>query len=331
MSFKSDERQYQLDWKGRTKTLSVEALRPGVYTGPPDGHESNRDEMFLHEAHSEENLLPFVRREALDIFQRADIDWHDSADNRRPSNYLLDSMVSCVNCLMPFANDGVALARLFLPLVPNAVEALPVEDSRMLSFEWMGVDNPLGETSRKRKRGSHGTSVDVFCVLKRADGGHTGLLVEWKYTESYPKDKQEHGHHYVPLLEAADGPVDLAQCGDATVLFVNPLYQLARQQLLAQATERGRVFGCDRVMVVVVVPEGNLGYRGHVPAAALRRRFPGLSLADVWTRLLRRPDRFALISFDRLLANFHDDAFPTIAPALQEMRARYFRGGFGGE
>jgi len=132
------------------------------------------------------------------------------------------------------------------------------------------------------------------------------------------------------LLEAADAPVDLARCGGATALFVNPLYQLARQQLLAQATERAHVFGCDRVMVVVVVPEGNLGYRGHVPGTGLRRRFPGLSLADVWTKLLRRPDRFALVSFDRLLASFRDEAFPTIAPALQEVRARYFRGGFGG-
>lgn len=330
MSFKRDERQYQLDWKGHTKSLSIGALRPGLYTGPPNGHEPNRDEMFLHEANSEENLLPFVRKEALKIFEDAVIDWHDSADKRRPSNYLMDSMVSCVNCLMPFANDGVALATLFRPLVPDAVEAEPVEAGRVLSFEWIGVDNPLGEPSPKRKRGSHGTSVDAFCVLRRVNGGRTGLLVEWKYTESYPKEKQEYGHHYVPLLEAPDGPVDLDQAGGTTALLVDPFYQLARQHLLAQATERERIFGCDRVMVVVLVPEGNLGYREHVPSATLRRKFPGLSLADVWTKLLRRPDRFALTSFDRLLAVFQDGAFPTIVPSLQEVRARYFRGGYNG-
>jgi hypothetical protein len=330
MSFKQDERQYQLDWKRHTKGLSVEALRPGLYTGPPNGHEPKRDETFLHEAHSEENLLPSVRTEALDIFERAGIDWHEGPDSRRPSNYLMDSMVSCVNCLMPFANDGLSLATLLRPLVPDAVEARPVEDGRVLSFEWIGVDNPLGERSPKRKRGSHGTSIDAFCVLRRADGGHTGLLVDWKYTESYPKEKQEHGHDYVPLLEAADGPIDLAQCGGATALMVNPLYQLARQQLLAQATERQHAFDCDRVMVVVLVPEGNLGYREHVPGASLRLRFPRLSLGEVWTRILRSPDRFALTSFDRLLAGFQDDAFPAIAPPIREMRARYFRGGFGG-
>ena len=327
MSYKGEERKHQIDWKDHTTTLSAEALRPGMYTGPSDGSASSRDEMFLHEARCEENLLPFVRKEALDIFERAGIDWHHGPTTHLPSNYLMDSMVSCVNCLLPFAHDGVSLATLLRPLVPEAVEAIPVEDGRVITFEWIGDDNPLRETSPKRKRGSHGTSVDAFCVVKRADGGHTGLLIEWKYTEGDRDEGPKHGNHYVDFLESGDGPVDVARCGGAAALFVDPLYQLARLQLLAHATEREHILGCDRVLVLVLVPAGNRAYRDRVPCTNLQRQFPGLGLAEVWPRVLRRPDRFALTSFDGLMTTFQDDAFPALAPVLREVRARYTRVG----
>jgi hypothetical protein len=326
MSFKQNELMLQLAWKSRTRSLSAGALAPGLYTGPSDRKKATRQEMFLHETRSEENLIPDVRRQALEIFQQEGIDWHHGPVGK-PSNYLMDSMVSCVNCLMPFATDGVALATLLRPLVPDAVEAEPIEDGRVMSFEWMGVDNPLREPSPKRKRGSHGTSADTFCKLRRADGGRTGLLLEWKYTESYLDEEQKFGSHYLPLLEAADGPIDLTRCGGARALFLDPLYQLARLQLLAQATERAQALGCDRVIVAVIVPDGNLDYRRHIPGADLRQRYAGLSLEKTWSTLLRLPDRFVLTSLDELLSAFRDDAFPGIAPALREIRARYSRRG----
>ncbi len=168
MSFKSQERRRQLDWKATTRSLSVEARLAGLYTKPSQGRTPARDEVFLHETRSVENLLPGVRTEALKIFKDANLDWHDGPAGGGPSNYLMDSMVSCVNCLIPFAHDGAALAALFRQLVPNAVGAMQVDDGRVIIFEWLGVGNPLAETSPKRRRSSHGTSADAFQLLAHA-------------------------------------------------------------------------------------------------------------------------------------------------------------------
>jgi hypothetical protein len=162
--------------------------------------------------------------------------------------------------------------------------------------------------------------------LRRTDGGHTGLLIEWKYTEECPEGNVKYGHHYLPLLESADGPVDVARCGGAKKLFVDPFYQLARLHLLAQATERERVLDCDRVMVLLLVPDGNLNYRKRIPSADLRRQFSGLGVTEIWVKMLRQPDRFTFASFDGLLSTFSDEAFPALAPVLREVRARYYRG-----
>jgi hypothetical protein len=324
MTFKSDELRRQLSWRSATTTLSPEARVPGLYTGRSPGDARGRDPMFIHETRAEENLLPAVREEAITLFRNAGIRWHDGPGDGRPSNFLMDSMVSCVNCLLPFAHDGKALARLMRSLVPDALEAKPIEEDRVLAFEWLGIGNPLGETSPKRTRGSHGTSADAYCEIARSDGGRTGLLIEWKYTERYlDEGGKPGGPRYAPLLKADDGPIDLDTCGGVEALFVEPLYQLARLQLLAQAMERAPNSGCDRVLVVVIVPEGNLDYRTRVPDSPLRDRFPGVPLAELWPRLLRRPDRFALSSFDSLLASFPSGEFPAVEPALREVRKRY--------
>src|SRR5476649_1359380 len=123
MTFKSDEREQQLRWKNTTTTLSSEARAAGLYTRPPPepGRALKREEMFLHESRTGENLSPTVRAEALAIFRNAGIPWHDASGDGGPSNFLMDSMVSCVNCLLPFAHEGKALAKLLHTLVPDAV------------------------------------------------------------------------------------------------------------------------------------------------------------------------------------------------------------------
>jgi hypothetical protein len=178
---------------------------------------------------------------------------------------------------------------------------------------------PLGETSPKRRRGSHGTSADAFCVLERTDGGRTGILIEWKYTESYFDELRKHGEFYRPLLEAPDSPIDVEPCGGVDGLFIDPLYQLARLQLLAQAMERAGA--ADRMIVLLVVPEGNVDYLGHLPGEALRARYLGLAIDQVWPLLLRQPDRFVRTSFDSLLRSFMGEV-----EGLRDVSARYGRG-----
>jgi hypothetical protein len=67
----------------------------------------------------------------------------------------------------------------------------------------------------------------------------------------------------------------------------------ARRQLLAHALERHRAEGADRVRVLHVTPQGNEAYQD-----SLRRpeqRALGAGVAEVWQRLLRRPDRFTSV------------------------------------
>lgn len=317
MTFVRSEVRHQLHWKETTPDLSAAARRAGLYTGPQHRGLGTRRSIFLHEACADENLLPAIREEALDLFRTIGISWHDGPDDGRPSNYLLDSMVSCVNCLLPFARDGAALAALLRSIVSDAVDALVIEDGRVLTFEWLGEGNLLRESSPFRRRGSHGTSADAFCVLKGQNGATTGVLIEWKYTESYQSARFHFGAPYRPFLEAPDGPIDVSRCGGSEPLFVDPLYQFARFQLLAHQLERTGV--ADRVILLVIAPDGNVDFRKHVPAV-LRASHPGLDLAESWKALLRQPDRFALTSFRSLMASCEARTL-----AIEQAEARYVR------
>lgn len=328
MSFKSRERAHQLAWKGTTTTLSAKALESGLYTGSPDAPEDDRDEMFLHEERSEENLFPWIRDEALELFVSIGADWHDGPTTRLPSNYLMDSQVSCVNCLLPLAHHPEALASFFRPLVPEAVSAQVVEDNRSLTFEWIGLGNPLGEPSSRRRRGAYGTSIDAYCILCCEDGRRIGLAIEWKYTESYPRMKH-HRHRipvYRPHMEAPAGPLCCDTIGGCASLFCEPSYQLARSQCLAWRMEQARELGVDEVRFVVIVPQGNQAYRQQHHSGTLARVFPGLGPLDVHRRLLRRTDRFAVTSIVELVHAFDEGIFPSLEAPMSEVRRRYVDG-----
>lgn len=73
-------------------------------------------------------------------------------------------------------------------------------------------------------------------------------------------------------------------------LFVEPFYQLMRQQLLARDLERHRELDGEVARVVHVAPAANLAYQASVPTAALRAVGPTVSA--VWQALLKTPDRF---------------------------------------
>lgn len=275
--------------------------------------------MFLHEEHSVENLFPAIRDYAVSTFRKNDIAWHDGPSADVPSNYLMDSMVSCVNCLIPFATDPAATAALFAPFVPAARAAVAIDGDAFVAFEWLGAQNYLEEKSPKRKRGSHGTSPDAHVVLERENGSRVGILLEWKYTESYSKGAS-FGKHYSAFLEAPDSPIDLGGLAP-DVLFYEPFYQLARTILLADRMERARENGVTETLVLVVVPEGNRAYRDTITSPELRGR--GESVAEVMQTLLRRKDRLLFLTPGDLLTQFPRERFPAIRETVSEALARY--------
>jgi hypothetical protein len=77
-------------------------------------------------------------------------------------------------------------------------------------------------------------------------------------------------------------------------LTVEPIYQLVRQQLLANELERTGAYGADAVRVVHVRPAGNLAYQHSLEGMDA---YTGLgdTVDGVWSKLVRRPDRFTTV------------------------------------
>jgi hypothetical protein len=290
-----------------------------VYTGK---NGRGRDPMFLHEDHAVENLSPRIRERALTTFARRGISWHDGSTPASPSNYLMDSMVSCANCLMPFVDHPRAAAALFASVVPGGEEALPIDEGDVIAFEWLGQKNYLKEKSPKRRAGAYGTSPDAHLVLRLRSGEPVGVLVEWKYTESY-ESRQKFGQHYAALFQAANGPIDLGGLPPES-LFYEPFYQLARSVLLADAMEAAHESDVSRVVLILVVPDSNTAYRDRVTSPLLAGR--GNTVAEVMKSLMRKPDRLVVTSAEQLFRAFPTSEHPDIAPAIGEISDRYIAG-----
>ena len=136
---------------------------------------------------AEENLFGEIRASALEYFARKQIDWHHGRDGR-PSNHLCSSQVQCVNFLYPFSERPDALCALLQPIFPTIHSVIPMEYEHVVSFEWIGLRNYLGEKvprSGSRTRGANSTSADAAIMFRHNDGTRQLTLIEWKYTESY--------------------------------------------------------------------------------------------------------------------------------------------------
>ena len=118
--------------------------------------------------------------------QRPPITWHTH------SNHALSSQVCCLNFLLPLATDRQRAKRfLTAALGIDDPDVQPVEttaDGRdwFIGFEWTGAADYLNEQMNGRpvQRGSNSTSADAFMCFRHGGQKH-GLLIEWKYTESY--------------------------------------------------------------------------------------------------------------------------------------------------
>jgi len=281
-------------WKQRTSTLPDDARAAGIYKKHPRPYP-----FCLPVKYAAHNLLPEVREGAIALFEELNIPWHDSVTGG-PSNHLRDSQVQCVNALFAMVAEPARIQRAFGHVV-DITEVLPIEEGRFMTFEYIGPADYFGEGIRKgvdvgRRRGTNCTSVDAAFLYKTSAGVTELALVEWKFTESYPTVTERKPdsdlvriRRYGDDLNAPDGPV-AADVLPIELLLDEPFYQLMRQQLLAHRLEMNHVLDADVVRVLHVLAPENTGYQASLVRA--EHRAVGTTVDEVWSKLLRTPDRF---------------------------------------
>jgi hypothetical protein len=298
--------------------LGPEAQEDGPFRGL--GPDADVYPFCLPTGHTELNLLTEAAG-AVGFFSARGVEWH-AAIAGGPSSHLVSSQVQCVNALFAMTDDPELVKRAFGDVLPIDT-VLPVEDGKYLTFEYIGQKDHLGEVpGRHRRRGANCTSADAAIRYRTPGGDIEMALIEWKYTEQYVGSKLSADRadvrraRYITHWNDPDGPVrpEVIPYDD---IFVEPFYQLVRQQMLAWLMEQDHEQDATRVRVVHVAPRANEEYY-----ASLNRdshRAAGGDVSKVWAKMLRRPDRFEAIDS----AIFTDEARQLTSPAY---RSRYGHG-----
>jgi hypothetical protein len=294
MNYNTEEKFRAVSWKRSTPTLPDAAKVPAPYIGKEGKQGDKPYDFCLPPEHAALSLLPEVRERALSLFVELQIPWHSGIDGG-PSNHLLSSQVQCVNALAQMVDQPERIVRAFGGLL-GIGEVLQIEHGRYLTFEYIGPTDFFGESpTGARIRGAHCTSVDAAFLHRTHEGIVELVLVEWKYTESYPTRRPDPKKDAVRLKrygEAFADPTGPVRDGLLTFEFIldEPFYQLVRQQLLAHALEQVGAEGAARVRVLHVLSADNEAYQQSL--ARPEHRALGTTVSQVWQRLLRRPDRF---------------------------------------
>jgi hypothetical protein len=207
---------------------------------------------------------------------------------------------------------------------------LPVEDGKLVSFEWIGEHNYLGEKiSRnwKRTRGANFTSADAIVMFGRTDKKRQIVLIEWKYTESYggtnlkfAKSGTDRTSIYRHLLDHPDCPIQKDLLPNFDTLFFEPFYQFMRQQFLAHEMEKAHELGADVVSLLHIAPAHNLDFK-KVTSPALKHL--GNSPTEIWANLVKEEDWFRSVSTEELFGSFSVEQSPELKEWSDYIQARY--------
>lgn len=286
MRFVDRSRAHAIGWKARTMTLTDGARMPADYVGEGGRTIRGPFDYCLPPEHATLNLLPAARQAGLDAFAELGIPWHHGVGSG-PGNHLLASQVQCVNALAPLLHDPDRVKAAFSAALPIE-RVLPVEHGWYVTFEWIGERDHLGEShGRARTRGARATSADALLRYRSLDGRTEVALIEWKLVEDYRGKTLSGGaagratrmRNHRAAWEADACPLRHDAIGYDD-LFVDPLYQLFRLQLLAAAMEQTGELDADVVRVVLVLPAANDALAPH---------------AQRWATLLHIPDRFTVL------------------------------------
>jgi hypothetical protein len=252
----------------------------------------------------EKNLWCKIRQEAIEYFEENKIVWWPGSD--KPSGHLLSSQVSCVNHLFFLRNDKDAALKVLRNINPDFSEACHDFEGGYIGFEVVSKGNYLGEAEpgKEQTRGANCTSVDAM-MTGILNGKKTQVLIEWKYTELYPKSDKSEGssgatrkNRYDKLIDDKDSPIK--RTVGIENLYYEPFYQLMRQTLLAwQMTKnKEKELNADDWLHLDVIPENNLNLRYQVPSPDLIQT----GIEQAWKSQLKEPHKYNTITPQRLLS-----------------------------
>jgi len=305
----------------KEKYLYLKKLESPVLFSPearPKGtYKKNRYDFCLADGYSHENLHSSIRNEAINYFADRKIPWHDGCNKRSlPSNHLCCSQSCCVNFLFPMVKNEKLLFHVFKRVYPELKAPLQMvvgdftggEDYPYLSFEWIGLKDYLGETSRKpgkRTRGANYTSADFAFRFMRTDSKIQIVIGEWKYTEYYNHEDKGKNHsrirNYREAFNRIPGVFKNKKEELYRGLFYEPFYQLMRLQLLAQEMEVNHEMGADIVTVLHISPMANREFRRNITSPYLADLFPKAEVMDIWKQLVAN-EKFQSISVKNILS-----------------------------
>ncbi|MDP2858553.1 MAG: hypothetical protein Q8P50_11330, partial [Bacillota bacterium] len=179
----------------------------------------------------------------------------------------------------------------------------------------------------RRSRGANFTSTDAAVRFRQADGTIRIVLIEWKYTESYGPDNKAEGKSgptrvaiYRPFFMKPNCPIQRSLVSSFDDLFVEPFYQLMRQQLLAKEMEQAGELSADIVSVLHLAPDVNGDFR--------RVKSPGLgglasTATGVWSVLVPDPQAFLSRSVEDVFGHFPIGHYPALQDWWDYIAERY--------
>lgn len=320
--FLESEKLHQSAFKQSSPTFTPEASQPGLY-------KTKYRPFCLPLPNAEQNLFPGIRESVLQHFAKHEIKWHDG-QNGKCSNHMCDSQACCVNFLFPFADQPDALAQLLRPIYPQLDHMLPVEDGKLVSFEWIGAQNYLGEKitrNGKRTRGANFTSADAIVMFEHTDKKRQIVLIEWKYTESYggtnlkiAKSGTDRTSIYLHLYDNPDCPIRKELLPSFDSLFFEPFYQFMRQQFLAHEMEKAREMDADIVSLLHIAPAHNLDFK-KVTSPVLKHL--GNSPTEIWAKLVKEKGRFRSVSTEEMFGSLSNEQLSELKEWSDYIQDRY--------
>lgn len=324
-AFRNSEKARQAALKADRAMFTAGADRKGSVRTK---HGERWYDHVLPKGHETDNLLQPYRADALSIYEALGIRWHQGTATT-PSANMCSSQVCATNFLMPFTRDAELAAELFRGVIPGLEEVLSYEtanDPLYVTFEWIGDKNYLGEKlglGGIRSRGRHFTSADA-ALRYRGNGGTHTVLIEWKYTESYPannlktsKSGTDRSAIYRHVVTGTDSPI--AQ-GHYDEMFHEPFYQLFRQQALAAAMERAYEGESDSVSVLHISPTANTALHS-VTSKTLNAQ--GNDVFALWKGMIRCADRFRSLSTRDVFGALAENPPPKLRAWADYVKRRY--------
>jgi len=284
----------------RKKALRI---RDEFFKDPGNGEHLKVNYPFVLER-EEKNLWTKIRKEAIKYFADNKIVWWPGSE--KPSGHLLSSQVSCINHLFFLRKDKDAALKVLQGINPDFTEVCPDFEDGYMGFEVVSKQSYLGEVAdgKEQTRGANCTSVDAIMTGKLKNGKKIQVLIEWKYTELYPKSDKSEGssgtkrkNRYDALIDDKDSPIKRTVSIDN--YYYEPFYQIMRQTLLAWLMTKNKAneLNADDLLHFDVIPENNVNLRYLVPAPDLIQT----GVEEAWKSQLKAPEKYNVITPQKLL------------------------------